>query len=210
MHERKIRIMVSSTVYGVEELLDRVYALLTGFGYEVWMSHKGTVPVFSNQTAFQSCLSAVEKCDLFLGIITSQYGSGVGDSGVSITHQEIRQAVALKKPRWFLAHEQVVFARRLLADLGYRKQQDRQRLALKARSASLSDLKIIDMYEEATMEQLPLNDRQGNWVQKFVQDDEANLFVVAQFSRYQDVEQRLIEHFTDSRRLAKSLGGSDE
>ncbi len=50
---KKLTVMVSSTVYGVEELLDRVYTLLTAFGYEVWMSHKGTVPVFSNQSAFE-------------------------------------------------------------------------------------------------------------------------------------------------------------
>ncbi len=61
-------IMVSSSVYGVEELLDRVYSLLTMFGYEVWMSHKGTVPVISSRTAFENCIDAVRKCDLFLGI----------------------------------------------------------------------------------------------------------------------------------------------
>ncbi len=32
---QKLTIMVSSTVYGIEELLDRVYTLLTGYGYEV-------------------------------------------------------------------------------------------------------------------------------------------------------------------------------
>jgi hypothetical protein len=66
----KLVIMVSSTVYGIEELLDRIYTLLTVFGYEVWMSHKGTLPVFSNRSAFDNCLTAVEKCDLFLGLIT--------------------------------------------------------------------------------------------------------------------------------------------
>ena len=48
---RKLTIMVSSTVYGIEELLDRIYTLLTAFGYEVWMSHKGTVPVFSGNVS---------------------------------------------------------------------------------------------------------------------------------------------------------------
>lgn len=52
----KLVIMVSSTVYGIEELLDRIYTLLTMFGYEVWMSHKGTVPVFSNRTVFAHVL----------------------------------------------------------------------------------------------------------------------------------------------------------
>ena len=36
--------MVSSTVYGLEGFLDQVFAILEGYGYEVWMSHKGTIP----------------------------------------------------------------------------------------------------------------------------------------------------------------------
>lgn len=207
---KKLTVMVSSTVYGVEELLDRVYSLLTAFGYEVWMSHKGTVPVSSNETAFESCLKAVEKCDLFLGIITPQYGSGVDATGLSITHKEMKKAIELNKPRWFLAHDQVVFARRLLMDLGYKSQEQRSELTLRKGAASISNIKVIDLYEDATMEQLPLDDRQGNWVQKFDRDDDANLFVVAQFSRYQDVEQRLTEHFQNVSQVSASVGASHE
>ena len=69
----KLTVLVSSTVYGIEELLDRIYTLLTRYGYEVWMSHKGTVPVRSDCTAFENCLAAVDKCDLVLGIITPYY-----------------------------------------------------------------------------------------------------------------------------------------
>lgn len=70
MKAKKLKIMVSSTVYGIEELLERIFTLLVSFGYEVWMSHKGTMPVFSNQSALENCLEAVKKCDLFLGIIS--------------------------------------------------------------------------------------------------------------------------------------------
>jgi hypothetical protein len=66
-------IMVSSTVYGIEELPERMYTILTAFGYEVWMSHKGTLPVFSKLTAFQNCLKAVEKCHLFLGLLSHDH-----------------------------------------------------------------------------------------------------------------------------------------
>ena len=55
----KLTILVSSTVYGVEELLYRVYTLLTSYGYEVWMSHKGTILLRSDRTAFENCLAAV-------------------------------------------------------------------------------------------------------------------------------------------------------
>src|ERR1043165_7484936 len=57
----KLTVLVSSTVYGIEELLDRIFTLLTSYGYEVWMSHKGTVPVRSDRTAFANCLAAVEN-----------------------------------------------------------------------------------------------------------------------------------------------------
>lgn len=206
-------VMVSSTVYGVEELLERVYTLLTSFGYEVWMSHKGTVPVFSTDSAFKSCLAAVEKCDLFLGIITPQYGSGKekDDDALSITHQEIKKAIELDKPRWFLAHDQVVFGRRLLADLGYRNREERNKLGLKKGARSIEDLRVFDMYEDAIrtpeMDGRLIEDRVGNWVQKFDRDDDASLFVLAQFSRYQDVKKHLKEHLENIQLIKNKLNG---
>ncbi len=213
---KKLTVMVSSTVYGVEELLDRVYTLLTAFGYEVWMSHKGTVPVFSNQSAFESCIAAVEKCDLFLGIITPQYGSGKekDKTELSITHKEIKKAIELNKPRWFLAHDQVVFARRLLTDLGYPDRDARSKLELKKGSKSIEDLRVLEMYEDAIrtpeLDDKAVIERVGNWVQKYDQEDDAHLFVVAQFSRYQDVEQRLTEHFQNVSQVSASVGASHE
>lgn len=127
-------IMVSSTVYGIEELLEKIYTELTLFKYEVWMSHKGTLPVRSDRTAFENCLAAVDECDLFLVIITPAYGSGRDGADLSITHQELQRAIARKKPRWLLAHHDVVFARRLLRDLGYKTPEERAALNL-AKSA---------------------------------------------------------------------------
>ena len=46
--QRKLRILVSSAVYGYQAFLDRIYDLLVALGYEVWMSHKGTIPVCSD------------------------------------------------------------------------------------------------------------------------------------------------------------------
>ncbi len=189
--------MVSSTVYGIEELLDRIYTILTAFGYDVWMSHKGTLPIFSTNTAFENCILAVEKCDLFLGLVTTSYGSGIDKTGLSITHQELRKAIELKKPRWLLAHSNVVFARRFLKDLGYENKEDRNKLDLKERASSISNLKVIDMYEDAILELEPLDKRVGNWVQEYNTDEEAFLFASSQFSRFQEVEKFLEENFKD-------------
>ncbi len=203
--KEKLTVMVSSTVYGIEELLDRIYTLLTSFGYEVWMSHAGTVQTFSNRTAFDNCLDAVEKCNLFLGIITPQYGSGQQKGSppeLSITHQEIRRAIQLKKPRWILAHDHVVYTWSLLRQLGFDGSDGRKRLTLK-KSAILDDLRVLDVYEEAIVHGPRLAERVGNWVQKFSSTEDGSRFVAAQFFRYQEVEQFIKENFENGSLLRR-------
>lgn len=194
--ERKLVVMVSSTVYGYEELLDRIYTLLTAFGYEVWMSHKGTMPIFSNYSAFENCLNAVEKCDLLLGIITPNYGSGRDEQGLSITHREMQRAIELNKPRWLLAHDHVVFAKFLLDKIGYFGKEGRNSLSLEPNQV-MDLLHVIDLYEEAILSQKPPRDRQGDWVQKYMTTDDASLFIESQFSRYQEVEEFLKENLSN-------------
>ncbi len=182
-------IMVSSVVYGIEELLERVYALLTAMGYDVWVSHKGTMPVFPDKTAFENCLTAVEHCDIFLSIITPQYGSGKDKSmSRSIVHEELLKAIKLTKPRWILAHDHVVFARSLLRNLGYKTKKDWQKLELK-KTDIFEDFRVIEMYEAAIKHEIKdIDQRQGNWVQKYFSDEDAQLFALSQFYRFQDVE----------------------
>ncbi|MCK9187943.1 DUF4062 domain-containing protein [Acidithiobacillus sp.] len=200
---KKLIVMVSSTVYGIEELLERIYAILTRFGYEVWMSHKGTVPVISTKSAFENCLHAVEQCDLFLSLITTHYGSGKEDAeSRSITHEELLYAIELNKPRWILAHDQVVFARTLLSNVGYDNAKKRAELKVK-RNPVIDDLRVIDMYEAAIRHEVQFADRKGNWVQKFGTADDAQLYASAQFYRYQEVECFLEEHFKNQAAVAQ-------
>lgn len=207
----KLTVLVSSTVYGIEELLDRVYTLLTSYGYEVWMSHKGTIPIRSNRSAFRDCLAAVDECDLFLGIITPQYGSGQDKKhepeGLSIFHQEVSRAIELNKPRWMLAHEHVVFTRLLLNSLGYKGKEGRSKLEKIARPI---DLRVLDIYEEAIVdkESVAVAKRDGNWVQKFNNTEDGSLFVGSQFFRYQEVEKFIEENFASGSPLPPKGGKS--
>lgn len=198
-------IMVSSTVYGIEDLLDQVYAILSNIGYEVWMSHKGTVQIWPiGKTAFDNCLEAVEKCDLFLSIITTQYGSGKEDpKSLSITHQELLKAIELNKPRWIIAHDHVPFTKSLLENLGHDTKEKRASLVLK-KNRLIDDLRVIDMYEAATRHDINVyRDREGNWVQKYVFPKDVFLFATAQFNRYEEIEKFLAEQFTDKAAVAK-------
>jgi len=180
---KKPIIMVSSTVYGIEELLEQIFGILNGSGFTVWMSYKGTVPVDHAKSNFENCLAAVENCDLFLGILTTNYGSGKDGTDLSITHQEILRAIKLKKPCWFLAHRDLVFARGLLRDLGYKTSADRAKLNLVGKKL-IDDLRVIDLYETVIKAETKLADRTGNWAQPFATTPEATIFVVSQFQRY--------------------------
>jgi len=181
--KRKPIIMVSSAVYGIEELLEQIFGILNTAGFTVWMSHKGTVPVDPQKSNFDNCLAAVDACDMFLGILTTKYGSGRDADGPSITHREILRALELEKPRWFLAHNDLVFARGLLRDLGYGTPGSRKGLTLVGKNL-VDDLRVIDMYEAVIQAERSLRDRQGNWAQKFATSEEAMIFVVSQFLRF--------------------------
>jgi len=197
--------MVSSTVYGIEDFLDLTYVLLDGLGYEVWMSHKGTMPVDPKLSNFDNCERCVNNCDLFLGIITPQYGTGVDkkSGGVSITHREISEAISQQKSRWILAHDHVVFARAFLNKLQLAGKPARPKLTL-ADNRILDDLRCIELYEEVIQAATPLPDRVGNWAQTFRSPDEGQIFVLAQFSRYLEAHAFLKDNFPPASQAPRS------
>ncbi len=176
--------MVSSTVYGSEEMLDQVYAALSSFGYNVWMSRAGTVPVHPQKSNFQNCIAAVSDCDVFLGIITNRYGSGRRGKDLSITHQEVLKAIEIRKPAWFLVNHDVVVARQLLKQFRFTKHRPpRKRKGLIFEpTAVLDDLRILDIYESAMRTNIPLPERTGNWVQEYIKTSDILRFLEAQFS----------------------------
>ena len=159
-------VIVSSSVYGFEQTLDQIYAVLLTFGYRVWMSHNNTLPVNSNFSNFENCLRAVKRCDAFVGIIRGQYGSGKTLHIRSITHRELLKAIALKKRRWVFVEHDVVVARQLLNQFRYDDQGKKERLVFKP-TPYLDDIRVIDMYEDAMQVKVPLKQRTGNWVQEY-------------------------------------------
>ena len=159
-------IMVSSSVYGFEQTLNQIDAVLRGFGYLVWMSYHNTLPVNSKFSNFENCLRAVKRCDAFLGIIRGQYGSGKTSRIRSITHRELLKAIELNKRRWVFVDHDIEVARQLLKQFRYDDQGRKKSLDFKP-TAYLDDIRVIDMYEDAMRAKLPLKRRTGNWVQEY-------------------------------------------
>ena len=99
-------VMVSSSVHGFETELDLIYSLLTQAGYKVIMSKAGTLKVNPRLGNFDNCLNAVKACDLFIGIIRQNCGTGVSNNE-SITFQEMKCAREFDKPCWYIIEDKI-------------------------------------------------------------------------------------------------------
>jgi len=173
----EVKIMVGSTVYGFEDQISQIVAQLNTLGYKVLNSHYGSIKVNPNLSNMDNCLNAVAECDLFLGIIRPYYGTGnIGDK--NITFEEIKKAIELKKPYWFLVHRDVVFARNL-----FKKMKLKSGDEIVIEDNKLFDKRCIDVYEYVIKNHVKdLALRNGNWAQEFYRLDEMMVYINSQFT----------------------------
>ena len=188
-----IKVFVSSTVYDFESQLDVVYSTLDGYGYDVMMSHKGTVPIDSKDSNLENCLKGVENCDVFLGFIRPLAGTGILKPGEkSITAQEFNVAFRINMPRFVLADYRVVFARQFtnmmkipVCDIPLSVKKEDRDGHMTERPNRVVHAECIELYDAAIQNnRLPIN-RKGNWVQEYKNIQDILLHVEAQFK---DVE----------------------
>ncbi len=174
--QSEIKIMVGSSVYGFEDQLSSIVAQLKTMGYNVLNSHCGSIKVNPKLSNLDNCLNAVNECDLFLGIIRPYCGTGnIGEK--NITFEEIKEAIRLEKPYWFLVHRDVVFARTL-----FKKIKKKEGCEIELSDNKFFDLRSIEMYEYVIKNHIPVTLRNGNWAQEFYRLDEMMTYIIAQFS----------------------------
>lgn len=177
MNHHKYKIMVSSAVYGFESELNQICAVLDTLKYNVLCSHIGTIKVDPRLSNMENCLNAVRECDLFFGIIRPYCGTGnIGD--VNITFEEMKLAIELKKPYWFVVHHDVTFARKLCKKIeDFRPEM--------IRSNNFFEYRSVEMYNMVIKDQEAITLRTGNWAQEFYRVDEILRYIQTQF---QDIE----------------------
>ena len=169
----KPSIMLASTDYGHEEEIRKIAACLNRYGYRVVNSLIGTLPNDSRLSNMENCVNAVEKCDLFFGLIHTDYGSG-NIGGKNITREEFRKAVSCGKQRWAMVDEVVVTARNVIDHLclisEVSKPRDEQTVVgeiVTMRKNSFLDYECIGFYNEMIQNDKAPADRKGNWIQPY-------------------------------------------
>ena len=181
----KMKILVGSTVYGFEDQVSQIVAQLITMGYEVLNSYHGSIKVNPHLSNFNNCLNAVKECDMFLGIIRPYYGTGnIGEKNIAF--EEIKKAIELKKPYWFLVHRDVVFARNL-----FKKMKLKSGDEIVISDNRFFDKRSIDIYEYVIKNHVPVTLRNGNWAQEFYRLDEIMTYINTQFSDKEFINQVL-------------------
>jgi hypothetical protein len=192
-----IKVFVASTVYNFQSDLNRIYNLLDGLGYDVFMSHKGTIPLDSSKSCATVCTDGVETCDVFLGFIRPDYGSGVLEKGGdSITHMEFKTAIQRNIPRFVLCDYRVTFTRNLFKDSFIIENfaQKKIQFANIAFQNKVMDTRCVTMYNVAIKDKKrPPAERTGNWVQEYYNYDDVKMHVESQFKHHERI-QKLINN----------------
>lgn len=191
MKPSDLKVMVGSTVYGFENELQGICNTISTYDYQVLNSHLGKIKVDPGKSNLENCLEAVRECNLFLGIIRPFYGSG-NINEKSIAFEEIKLAMELKKPYWFLVHHDVVFTRQLIRKCkAIGPNGNELNAAIKIERSSVFDQRVLDVYDFVIKENEKIALRLGNWAQQFYTLDDALTFVKEQFSDFSFIQSLL-------------------
>ncbi len=69
-----MKIFVSSTIKGLEDLRDELYRRLKELGHTPWFSEKADFPTNRHLDAMTNCLKVAEECDFFVIILDKRAG----------------------------------------------------------------------------------------------------------------------------------------
>jgi len=167
--KKPLKIMVASTVYNFQDTLEQICTTLSSYGYEVLNSHFKTIATNPAVSNLQNCLNAVAASDLVFGIITPRYGAVI-EGDLSITHQEMRHAIELEKPRWFVSHRDIFVARELLKQYMYLPgvvpQEANPDFVFK-RTGILDDIRLVYQYNDVIRNEVDVDKRTGHWVDEY-------------------------------------------
>lgn len=177
----KIEVMVATSVYGYEDQINQICGLFQQMGYHPINSHYKTMPTDPSMSNLDNCLEAVRNCDAVFGVLRPYYGTGI-IGATSITHEEMKLAISLKKPRWFIAHRDIRVARVLLKQYMYNGDGTPNNDFQYQSTKLIDDIRLIDMYNDTIQNDIPPEERIGHWTEEYFDLDDIKKVIQTQFS----------------------------
>lgn len=138
MAEKKSKIWLSAT-FLLEDDLEQIKAVLSQ-DYEIVDSTE-LIENSGNHFNIDSHFEELKKCKFFLGIINpqvAQFNIGIDN----IFFEEIKEAMRLNIPYWYLVHRDVTFTRNLINDLVRISDTE-----IQSKNKYFFDIRTIDIYD---------------------------------------------------------------
>lgn len=92
------RVFISSTYYDMRHVRNAVRDFIESLGFKPVLSEQFDVLYQHGKSAQKSCLDEINKCDMYILIIGTRYGSIFPNDTLSITHREYREAIEAELP----------------------------------------------------------------------------------------------------------------
>jgi len=91
-------VFISSTYYDLRHVRMTIRDFIESLGFRAVLSEQFDVFFQHGESVQTSCLHEVKKCDMYILIIGTRYGSIFPNDTLSITHREYREAITAKLP----------------------------------------------------------------------------------------------------------------
>ena len=103
------RVFISSTYYDLKEVRNNVGLFVKNLGYEPIMHERSSVAYVQDKPLEYDCYHELASCDIVVCVIGSKFGSQSQNNDLSITMNEIREAIRCKKKVYiFIARDMFV------------------------------------------------------------------------------------------------------
>lgn len=91
------RVFISSTFYDLRQVRNNIGDFISSLGYEPIMHERSGVPYTQTEPLEKDCYHEVSGCDIVVCIIGNHFGSQSDENELSITMNEIKEAIKAKK-----------------------------------------------------------------------------------------------------------------
>lgn len=103
------RVFISSTYYDLKEVRNIIGTFVKNMGYEPVMHERSSVAYIQDKPLEEDCYHELASCDIVVCIIGSKFGSQSSSNDLSITMNEIQNAVKHKKKVYiFIARDMFI------------------------------------------------------------------------------------------------------
>lgn len=103
------RVFISSTYYDLKEVRNNIGSFVRNMGYEPVMHERSGVAYIQDKPLEEDCYHELASCDIVVCIIGSKFGSQSSNNDMSITMNEVQNAVKHKKKVYiFIARDMFI------------------------------------------------------------------------------------------------------